>query len=220
MRTALLVCGVLSALLYLGMNVFVPMRWDGYSRALQPISELFAIGAPTRSVWVSLNVVYSLLVVAFGWGVRKTAQSNRRTRIAGTLLIVGGLLGLYIPPMHLRHEPFTLVDLLHAAWSVESLLMMPAVMGLAAVAFGRKFLVYTIATLVVWLVFGTLTSIDSLRLARHEPTSWLGVWERITFAAYMFWLVVFVALLLRHRKDEAGAISRPRAQDPTLITSA
>ncbi len=220
MRTALLICGVLSTLLYLSMNVFIPMQWDSYSRALQPISELFAIGAPTRSVWVSLNVVYSLLVVAFGWGVRKTAQSNRRTRIAGTLLIVGGLLGLYIPPMHLRHEPFTLVDLLHAAWSVESLLMMPAVMGLAAASFGRKFLVYTIVTLAVWLVFGTLTFIDSLRLALHEPTSWIGVWERITFGAYMLWLVVFAALLLRHRQAEAHAISHPRAQDSALVTSA
>jgi hypothetical protein len=47
-RKALLVCGILSSLLYVVMNVFVPMQWQGYSSASQTVSELSAIGAPTR----------------------------------------------------------------------------------------------------------------------------------------------------------------------------
>lgn len=45
-RKALLVCGIVSSLLYLAMNVFVAMQWEGYSSASQTISELSAIGAP------------------------------------------------------------------------------------------------------------------------------------------------------------------------------
>ena len=52
----LLVCGILSSLLYVAMNVIVPMQWPGYSSASRVISELSAIGAPTRSLWVVLGI--------------------------------------------------------------------------------------------------------------------------------------------------------------------
>ena len=45
-------CGILSSLLYVVMNVFVAMEWEGYSSASQTVSELSAIGAPRRSLWV------------------------------------------------------------------------------------------------------------------------------------------------------------------------
>src|SRR2546421_9156009 len=60
---SLLVCGILSSLLYLAMNVFVPLGFDGYSATSQTVSELSAIGAPTRPIWVWLGTVYSLLLV-------------------------------------------------------------------------------------------------------------------------------------------------------------
>jgi hypothetical protein len=66
-RMVLLACGVLASLFYAAMLVVVPMRWEGYSSASQTVSELSAIGAPTRSLWVALAVVYTLLLVAFGW---------------------------------------------------------------------------------------------------------------------------------------------------------
>jgi hypothetical protein len=47
-RQLLLACGLLSSLLYVAMNVVVPMQWQGYSSAAQTVSELSAIGAPTR----------------------------------------------------------------------------------------------------------------------------------------------------------------------------
>jgi hypothetical protein len=33
-------CGILSSLLYVAMNVFVAMQWEGYSSASQAVSEL------------------------------------------------------------------------------------------------------------------------------------------------------------------------------------
>ena len=66
MRTILLVCGVVSSLLYIAMNVFVATQWEDYSSASQTVSELSAIGAPTRRVCVGVGIGYSVLVVAFG----------------------------------------------------------------------------------------------------------------------------------------------------------
>src|SRR5213082_2883864 len=68
-RRSLLVCGIMSSLLYVAMNVFEAMQWEGYSSASQTVSELSAIGAPTRPLWVLLGIAYTLLVTGFGWGV-------------------------------------------------------------------------------------------------------------------------------------------------------
>src|SRR5579862_2852664 len=102
LRKNLLVCGVLSSLLYVAMIVFVPMQWEGYRSASQTVSELSAIGAPTRPLWVPLGIAYTFLVAAFGWGVRASARGNRPLRVAGGLLVAYGVIGLAWPPMHLR----------------------------------------------------------------------------------------------------------------------
>ena len=90
MTRVLLICGILSSLLYIAMNIFVPMQWAGYSLASQTVSELSAIDAPTRSLWVPLGIGYALLTVAFGCGVWKSAIGNRPLRIAGGLIFING----------------------------------------------------------------------------------------------------------------------------------
>jgi len=195
-RKLLLVCGILSTLLYICMNIFIPLQWDGYSPASQAISELSAIGAPTRSTWVPLGIVYTLLMAAFGCAVWMSAGVNRRLRVAGALLVFSGLFGLFWPPMHLRGDPSTITDTLHILWSIVTLSIMVVVMGLGASVLGKRFLIYTVATLAVWLACGTLTFMDASRLADNRPTPRLGIWERINIGAYMIWIVVFATMLL------------------------
>src|SRR3954463_12223357 len=101
-RTILLVCGIVSSLLYIAMNVLVPMQWQGYSSASQTVSELSAIGAPTRPIWVPLGFLYAVLVTAFGYGVWESAGSNRSLRMVGGLLCAYGIVSAFWPPMHLR----------------------------------------------------------------------------------------------------------------------
>jgi hypothetical protein len=64
MTQTLLVCGIASSLLYGAL--IGAIRFEGYSRISQTPSELTAIGAPTRSLWMLLGVVYTVLVIAFG----------------------------------------------------------------------------------------------------------------------------------------------------------
>jgi hypothetical protein len=77
-RQLLLVCGAVSSLLY-GVMI-AAIRFDGYSRISQTPSELTAIGAPTRPLWMLLGAVYTVLVIAFGWGVWKAAGRDRALR--------------------------------------------------------------------------------------------------------------------------------------------
>jgi len=94
-RKALLVCGILSSLLYGAMIAAIGS--EGYSRISQTPSELTAIGAPTRSLWMQLGAVYTVLVTAFGWGVWKSAGQDRALRLVGGLLMAYGSLGLLWP---------------------------------------------------------------------------------------------------------------------------
>jgi hypothetical protein len=64
-RKILLVCGILSSLLYVAMNVIAAILYEGYSSASQTVSELSAIGAPTRPLWLLLGIPYTLLATAF-----------------------------------------------------------------------------------------------------------------------------------------------------------
>src|SRR4029079_9444106 len=103
-RKSLLVCGILSSLLYVAMTIFVAMQWEGYSSASQTISELSAMGALTRSLWAVPGAIYTVLITAFGWGVWKSAGRSRALRIAGGLIVAYRSPGGLSPfgPLHLR----------------------------------------------------------------------------------------------------------------------
>src|SRR5438105_3351493 len=88
----LLLCGALSSLLYIAMNVIVPLQWPGYSAFSQVVSELSAIGAPTRTLWVVLGIAYDLLLIAFGWGIWRSARDSRSLRVLAVLMVLGGLI--------------------------------------------------------------------------------------------------------------------------------
>ena len=205
-RKILLVCGILSSLLYVAMNIFVPMQYKGYNSASQTVSELSAIDTPTRILWVSLAIVYTLFVIAFGLGVWKSSEQNRNLRIAGGLMILNAVVGVFWPPMHQREVLAagggTLTDTLHIVFTMITVPLFLLAIGFGASTFGKRLRIYSIVTIVVLIVFGVLTGLDSPRMEANLSTPWIGVWERISIGAYMLWVVVFTVALLRKRKKE------------------
>ena len=199
-QSALLACGFLSTLLYAAMNVAVPMWYEGYSLASQTISELSAIGAPTRTLWIWLGALYSLLVICFGWGVWKSAGGNRALRALGAVTLVNGVFMLYWPPMHMRGAEFTLTDAMHIVWTVATVLLMLLAMAFGAAAFGKWFRLYSIVTMLILVGFGTLAGLDGPRVQQDLPTPWVGIWQRIAIAAFLAWVVTLTTMLLRSRK--------------------
>jgi hypothetical protein len=202
-REALLVCGILSSLLYGAMIGAIGS--EGYSRISQTPSELTAIGAPTRSLWMRLGAVYTMLVTAFGWGVWKSASRERALRIVGGLLVAYGSLGLLWPfaPMHQREVLAagggTLSDTMHIVLASTTVLLMFVAMGVAATAFGKRFRRYSIASIVVLVAFGALTFWGAPRVQANLPTPWIGLWERINISVVLLWIVVLATVLLQGR---------------------
>jgi hypothetical protein len=213
LRKTLLVCGVLSSILYVAMNVFIAMQWEGYSSASQTISELSAVGAPTRSLWLLPAAFYTVLVTAFGCGVWKSAGGIRALRIVGGSIVAFGALGLIWPfaPMHLREALAagggTLSDTMHIVLSSVTVVLMLLAIAFGTAAFGKRFRLYSIASLMILLAFGALTFLDAPRVAANLPTPWIGVWERINLGVFLLWVVVLATALLPAR-DSASMPGR------------
>ena len=206
-RKALLICGILSSVLYVAINIFVAARAEGYSSVSQTVSELSAIDAPTRALWMTLIPIYGLLLIAFGYGVWLSGRRTRTLRIAGALVIAHGVLGFFWPPMHLRPVLAagggTLSDTLHIAWTFVTVVLMMLSIGFAAVEFGSGFRVYSIATVVLLIAFGAVTGTYAPSIQANLPTPLVGVWERIDISLFLLWVVVLAGALLRLRDGVA-----------------
>jgi hypothetical protein len=206
-RTASLICGIVASLVYVGADILAAMRWEGYRYTSQAVSELMAIEAPTRPLLVALFSVYGLLVIAFGIGVWASAGRKRALRVTGILLIAYGavgFVGLLFTPMHLRGAEFSATDLLHIIVTSVLVLLLLLSIGFGAAAHGRGFRLYSIATILILLVFGALTGLQGPRLAANLPTPWLGVMERMNIYSSMLWVLVLAIALLRAEKGSGS----------------
>ena len=200
--------GALSSLLYAGADVLAAMRYEGYSYASQTISELSAIGAPTRTLVVALALAYDVLVIGFGVAVWESARGKRALRLTGALLIAYGAIGFAAPffPMNLRGARTSLTDAMHIALTGVTVVLILLQLAIGSAASGRRFRLYSLATFLVVLVFGALAGLDGPRIAAGEPTPWVGVLERICVGAYLLWVAVLDVVLLQ---AETRAASTP-----------
>ena len=206
-RKSLLICGILSMLWYVAINIIVPNQYPGYDIASQTVSELSAIDTPTRSFWFVLCIFYSLLFIAFGLGIWLSANGNRNLRIVAAVVIFDAILGFFWPPMHQREVIAagggTLTDILHLVWAFVHLILMLLMIGFGAAAFGKVFRIFSVGIILVFIVFGTLTATESNGIEANLPTPHVGIWERINIGAYMLWVIVFTIMLLRGKYKPA-----------------
>lgn len=209
-------------LLYGAMNLYIPFLWPAYRSASQTVSELSAIGAPTRPIWVAFGLVHSVLYAAFGAGVWAAAERRPSLRVAGILILSTAVIGLAWPPMHLRAVLAagggTLTDTLHLVWTAAWGALSLAAMGFGAAAFGWRFRVFTATAVCAMLAFGGLTSAEAPNVSLDLPTPWIGVWERLNIGCYYAWLTVFAVALLEPTPS-GRAPTRPglRAQLGLLV---
>ena len=213
-RKPLLICGILASVLYVAMTLLVGRLWEGYSVVCRVPSELSAIGAPTRVLWMWLGTVYAVLMVAFGWIVWKSAPPNRALRVVGALLIAHTAIGQFWPPMHQRAVlaagGSTLTDTLHLFWAAMTGLFFVLIVGFGAAALSKRFRVYSVVTIAVGLVCGAVTGTYASRIQADLPTPWVGVWECISIATFAAWIAVLATVLLRAPNLKRGSHDNTR----------
>ena len=106
-------------------------------------------------------------------------------------------------PMHRREAlargEKSRTDSMHiAVTGVNSLLILLAI-GFGSTAFGKRFRLYSIGTILVLVGAGVLTATQASRVEANLPTPWAGVTERISIGGYLAWQVVLAIALLRQQ---------------------
>lgn len=209
---ALLACGVLASLLYVITDILGGLYYRGYSFTSQAISELAAIGAPSKPIVDPLFLMYGVLALAFAVGVLLEAPRNRPLRLSGAFLASHALVGLVanvsdrlgiLPSFSMRQRGAgTLAtDLPHIALTGAIVILLILAMIFGAFALGKRFRTYSFATLAVFIVFGSLAGRFGALLAAGEPTPGFGLVERIDVYSSMLWMAVLATVLLRRRRE-------------------
>lgn len=199
---ALLACGIVSSLLYVAMDLVASWLWTDYRYTAQVISELSAIDAPTRPLWLAFGVVYQALLFAFACGVWLVAGSRCSLRIVAALLF--GMVALDVAwgffPMHLRGAPATLTDTVHAVFAGVQVVLTLCAIGFAAAGLSKQFRIYSIASVILMLAAGTGTFFYAPRVAAQLPTPGIGLLERVNVYGYLLWIGTLAAALLRRSR--------------------
>ncbi len=208
----LLACGVLSSLLYVGLDLYAASSWPEYSYRDHTVSELSAIGAPTRALWQAVSPAYGVLFLAFATGVFLAGRDRRALRITALLLyglaLVGASWAFF--PVHVRGVEPTGSEIGHVVVAAIFIAVALTAVGFGAASLGRTFRIYSIATLVILLVAGAATFMYAPRVAANLPTPWMGALERVNVHGYMLWLLVLAVALLREQPWATSPTRKPR----------
>ena len=205
-RNALLLCGIISSLLYISGDLLASWWYDGYSIVDQNYSELLATGAPTRAKMLLASIFYNLLVTSFAVGIWISASPKHIARITSAMMTGYATLSMVTPAffqMDMRGAEVTPLGSLHPHMTVVMSLFILLTIGFGAFLFRKRFRLYSLLSIIILIVFGVLTSAQVPQLASGQPTPWMGLTERVNIYATMTWFAVLSIMLLREEKKQA-----------------
>ncbi len=209
----LLICGVVAAVLFILADIVAAkLIYPGYDYTAQQVSELSAIGAPSRPFWMAMTYPYALLTAAFAVGVWRQAAGRFGLRLAAVLIVLFAINSFawgLVAPMHMRGTEFTDTDTMHLAFAVSAIVLMVGFIASGAIALGGGFRFYSALTVLAMLAAGGVVSTQIAAIAAGEPTPWMGLVERISVYGPIVWMAVFAVTLLRRER----ALGAPASAD-------
>lgn len=203
LKKILLICGILSSIIYIGTDILGASLWEGYSYSSQTVSELSAVGSPNRQLIGSLFFTFNLLIIAFGFGVLKASDAGHALRVTAYLLLGYGAVCLLAPffPMHQRGTGTTLTDTMHIVLTCVTVVLIFLIIGFGAAAFGKKFRIYSVITIFLILIFGIVTGLQGPLVAANLPTPLMGIYERIIIYSFMLWVIMLALKIINYNKQ-------------------
>ena len=222
-RKTLLVCGILSALIWIGTDILASLLYEGYNYPLQPISGLSSPDSPVRSLLNPLLIPYTVLKIAFAMGVWWSAGRKRTLRITASLLFAWGIgdLVAYFFPWKPNDSLLTINNIIHGILSgglpVLSFLL---IIVFGASADGKWFRYYSYGTLLASFAAGGVMAVfGNLQIDGGVIPPWFGLTERINTYGFMLWMLAFAAILLRVKPSSSNLADRENIIIPDAITS-
>jgi hypothetical protein len=203
LRRWLLACGIVGAAIYPLSDIVASIRYPGFSYRDQAVSELFAIGAPTSSLVVTLFSVSSALLLLFAVGMWQSANGRRLVRVMAAMMALNTIDALVLWnffPMHMRGSQPSFTDLMHGLLAIDPFLLAAVVLG--AVVIKGWFRVYTIVTIVFTSVLAIIGMSYVSAVIASQPTPWMGAAERASQYATNLWYAALAVTLLRDHKEK------------------
>jgi hypothetical protein len=192
----LLVCGLAAPLLSIATDVIAIARAAGYRPMRQSISELTAIGAPTRPLVTALGLTRDGLLAAFATGVTATAGDSRVLAATGGLVAANAALDAVATaalPRDYASPTWSPRNTANTAVMAAGVGCFVAAMGTGAVAYRGPFRAFSAA---IPLSYGLLTALSLLLRSPDEPPSSTGAQERTMAYSYQLWVAVLAILVL------------------------
>jgi hypothetical protein len=199
LRRYLLMCGILSSALYVFTDILGGIIWENYDFTTQYVSELSAIGAPSRLFVIPMYFVYNILVFAFIAGVFQVSNSKLKIRILTFLLfgyIMAGVIGLFFP-MNPGEPAMEFSNAMHQTLAGVTVIFILLSLAVGATIFGKQFGGYSVGTILAYLLLGALPFLGVAQIEEGLPTPWLGLVERSMVYGYMLWVALLAIVILR-----------------------
>lgn len=207
LQRVLLSLGLLAPLVYLATDRVAGRLLKGYNFAAQSMSELTAAGSPTRTLVVSLNVVGTGLMIAFGVGVWQAAGLAVLPRIVAGLVIAnaaGTLFAtLFFPNTYGVRPVFASPGVLIMASSV---LFSVLACLFGAFAYGGWFRTFSIAIPAAFVLLAVVRYATATTPTVVAAGPMIGSQERTMAYVFFAWIMALAVYLLTLAGTEAGAL--------------
>ncbi len=191
-RKALLSCGIAAAVIFILINLS-GAAWPGYNFITQSISDLSAIGAPTRAAAYPLTIIYGVLMTAFGIGIWLLAHGKTAMRMTAALVLAYALFGLVaalVFPNRIGTNAENILYIMPMALSIFSIV---AAIGMGAIAFRSWF---RFVSLGILALFAAMTLIGIFAAPQSaEPVARAGLQERSMMVFNLLWVVLLARVL-------------------------
>lgn len=198
----LLICGIAAPLLTLLIDRLAGRIFEGYSFTVQSMSELSASGSPTRNFVVSVTVVTTALMLAFGVGIWRTADQILLQKIVSALVIgnaVTGLIATLFFPTDIGVRPiFGSTGVLIMFLSVVCFVLAMVVGAFAYTDWVRILSIGIPVSYVLLAIWRFATD----RSSPGNRSILVGAQERTMSYSFLIWvLALAIYLLLRNSKE-------------------
>ena len=199
MRKVLLLCGILTPVVYVLTVILGGILTPGYSHIAQAVSDLIATGAPAKPLLDPLFGVYNLLTFAFAIGLFLRVRADSQPRkfvgtLAALILAAEGIFGfvtLFFPEdaggMGAQISATGSMHIVFASLSSLTTMLAILLMGFwfRSSPGLKRYGVYSfISVLVVFLAGG----VAAASIANSSPIG--GLAERITIGGFLQWVFV------------------------------
>jgi hypothetical protein len=201
LQSFLLICGVLAVIIYIGTDILAGKLWHSYNFMYQSRSELAAIGSPVRQIVLPLDIIYNILIIAFGLGIWRLTGSGLLSRIIAGLLIghaVIGLTGIFFP-RHLNETVKSFANTINTIFGAVSLFLILLAILFGAINYRNWFQFYSIGILLVFIILTIFGLYIAPRISSKPYITPVGLQERVMICGCLLFVIMLAIVKLSEK---------------------